>query len=128
MQSRENVVRALAALGVAAACAVLLDAAVVLASDTGRPGTTQPAAPVPATQPLLVGGVISNEYARPHVASPQLPTLVPAANAGSGMNGPAPTITLGAGVDAGDTRAAPPAANSGLSASPTSQPAAMPSR
>jgi hypothetical protein len=128
MRGRQNLLRALAAVGVAAACAALLDAAVVLASDSAPPATTQPAAPVPSTQPLLIGRVISNDYARPVAAVPHRPMLTPTANAGSGTSGPPATITLGAGVDAGDTRAAPPVANSGLSALPTSRPAAVPSR
>ena len=121
MRNGSKLVRALAALGLATACALALDAAVVLADGPFKP-STRPAVVSPSTQPALVGGMISNNFARPVVATPSRPKLMPAQNGTSAAN-PADSVIVGGGTDTGEPAAAPPAANSGTT--PTSRPATI---
>ncbi len=121
MQSKKSLVRAVAAVAAAATCAIALDAAVVLAADPGP--ATQPAKMAPSTQPALVGGSISNEYARPdRMPAPPAPTLMSSPNGASSVNAPA-TVTVGGGVDAGQRDAAPMSSNTSITPTPTTRPA-----
>ena len=128
MRNRRNAVRVMVAVIAAAACAIVLDAVVVLAADT-VPATTRPTAP--STQPALLGGAsISADYARPVVPPNRPPTLTASPNGGSSVNVPA-TVTVGAGVDPGQgdaAAAAPASSNTSYRAPATTRPAAMPRR
>ena len=100
MYNRRSFGRWIVAVGAAAACALALDAAVVLAGTTTRPTTQPQMGQAPTTGPIFIGGSINNDYARP-AATPRTPPMLQSTpNGGDSAPGPG-TVVVGGGITAG---------------------------
>ena len=104
MQNRRSLGRWLIAVGAAAACAAVLDAAVLLAADgpATRPVVIVVAPTTRATTgPALVGGSIGSDYARPMAPAAKTPTLTTPPGGAAVGNEPAP-VSIDRGIDSGE--------------------------